>query len=122
METRYDSKDENPHRHSDVGQMKYLQQTLNSMNAFLLLLVMSYVVSHFKLLRMPWYRSMKPFRTNLQIFIKRHLCSLHYYFPGFENSSNNVMLIEMSRYICLYNFNTISLDFIYTIFKIKCYV
>ena len=39
----YSSTYENPHKYSEFGQMKDLQQTLKSMNAFLLPLVMSYV-------------------------------------------------------------------------------
>ena len=49
METHYSSENENPPHHSEAGQNKYLQQTLNSTNTFLLSLVMSYVGSRLKL-------------------------------------------------------------------------
>ena len=48
-------------KYSEDGQMKYLQKTLSSKNVFILLLVISYVVSRFKLLRMPSYSIMKPY-------------------------------------------------------------
>ena len=50
----------------EAGKIKYLQQILNSDNGFLLLLVMSYVGSRFKLLRMYCYKSMKPLSTKLK--------------------------------------------------------
>ena len=56
-ETHYKYADENPHCHSDAGQNKYLQQTLNSIDAFILSLLISHVGSCFKLLSMSWYRS-----------------------------------------------------------------
>ena len=37
----YSSEDENPPKYSEDGQIKYLKQTLNSINALLMLLVMS---------------------------------------------------------------------------------
>ena len=49
--------------------MKDLQQTLTSFNPNILLLLMSYGVSRFKFLSMCWYRSMKPFQTNLNLVI-----------------------------------------------------
>ena len=55
---------------------------------------------------MSWYSSMKPFRTNLKLVINKYLCILHYYLPGFKSSSNSVMLIETSRNISSYNFNS----------------
>ena len=107
-EINYSSGDENTPRHSEYIKMKYLQQTLNSMNAFLLSLLMSYVGSWFKLLRISWYRSIKPFQTNLKLVIKKYLCSLHESFPRVDSSSNDVMLIETSKYISSYNINSIS--------------
>ena len=74
MKNNYESEDEKPPRHSEVGQIKDLQQTLNLTNAFLMLLVLSYVRSCFKLLRMSWYKIIKQFRTNLKLVIKTHLC------------------------------------------------
>ena len=69
------SQDENPHLHSEARKIKYLQQTLNSINAFSMSLVMSNVGSRFKLLRMSWYRSMKTFRTNLKLVVKKTIVS-----------------------------------------------
>ena len=100
IENHYESEDENPPHHSETGKIKYLQKTLNSMNDFLLLILMSYVGSCFKLLRMHWYRSMKPFRTNLKLVIKKHLCTFYNSCPGVKFSSNCVMLNGMSKYIC----------------------
>ena len=105
-ETHYESEYENTPRHSVAGKNKYLQQTLKSNYDFLLLLVMSYVGSRFKLLRISWYRSMKPFRKNIKLVLKKKLCSLHHYFPGVESFSNDVMLSGASKYI----FYTISIQ------------
>ena len=91
--------------------MKYLQQTLNSSNAFLMFLVMSDVGSRFELLRMYSYRRMKPFRTNLRLVINKCVCSLDEFSPWVHSFSNGVMLIEMSKYISSYSFNSISFEF-----------
>ena len=115
----YESENEEPPHHSEFRQIKYLQQTLNSMNGFILSLLMSYVGSRFKLLRMHWCRSTKPFITNLKLVIKKHVCRLYDSFPGANYSSNNFMLSGMSKYICLYNFNKISFEFLHMIF-LKC--
>ena len=50
-EIHYEYEDENPRKYSEDGQIKYLNKTLNSMNSFLLFLVISYVGSRFKLFR-----------------------------------------------------------------------
>ena len=73
-------------RHSESGQIEYLQQTFNSMNSFITSLVMSYVVLRLILLRMSWYKIIKPFRRNLKLVIKKYLCSLYEYFPGADSS------------------------------------
>ena len=73
----FSSEDENPPKYNEDDQMKYLQQTLKSINDFIMSLVMSYVGSQFKLLRMSWYRIMKPFRNTLKFFIRKYLCSFH---------------------------------------------
>ena len=122
METHYESKDEKPHCYSESGKIKDLQQILNPINAFILSLLMSYAVSHFKLLNISWYRSMKPFIANLKLVIKKPLCIWHDYFIVFDYSSNNDMLNGMSMYICFYHFNTISFEFLYMIYFIKLYV
>ena len=77
METHYKYYDEKTPRQIESGKPKYLQQTLNSMNNFLLLSVMSCLGSHFKLLRMSWYINMKPLRTNLKLFINKYFCVTH---------------------------------------------
>ena len=92
VETHYDYDDENPPRHSKAGQPKYLQQTLISIIAFLLFLVMLYVGLGIKLLRLSWYKSMKPFRTNLKLVMEKNVCGIHDYFPGVDYSSNDFML------------------------------
>ena len=88
----------------------YLKQTLNSINVFLPSLVMSYVGPQLKLLSMYLYKSMTPFRMNFKLVIKKHWFRFHDYFPGFDSSSNDVMLSVMSKYICFYHFNTISFE------------
>ena len=100
MENHYEYEDKKPPHHSEAGQIIYLQQNLNSINAFLMSLVMSYVGSRFKLLTMSWYKNMIPFRTNFKLFIKKILCGVHDYFPGVDSSSNDDMLSRMSTYIC----------------------
>ena len=52
MENRYEYDGGNVPCQSEYGQLKCLQQTLNKNNDFILSLVMSYVGSRFKLLRM----------------------------------------------------------------------
>ena len=54
---------------------------------------------------------MKPFITNPELVIKKYLCSLHEYFPGFDSSLNDIRLSEISKYIYSYNFNSISFEF-----------
>ena len=54
---------------------------------------------------------------NLELVIKKYLCRLNEYFPGVDSSYNNVMLSETSKYICSYNLNKISFDYIYINFK-----
>ena len=61
METHCESKDKKPPCHSEAENFKYLQQTFNSINYSLLSLVISYVGSQFKLLRMSLYKNMKQF-------------------------------------------------------------
>ena len=81
------------------------------MNALIILLVMSCVGSQLELLRISWYKNIKTFRINMKLVMKKYLCSLYEYLPGVDYSSNDVMLIEMSKYISSYNLNTISIDF-----------
>ena len=65
----YEYDEVRPRKHSEDGQMKNLVQTLNLMNSFLLLLVMSYMGSRSKILRISWYSSIKLFQTNLKLVI-----------------------------------------------------
>ena len=57
----------------EYQQLKRLIYTLNSIGSFLISLVISFVGSHFRLLRMYWYTDMKPFHKNLILVIK-HVC------------------------------------------------
>ena len=93
----YSSEDENPRKYNKNFQMKDLQQALNSVNASLLSLVMSYVGSVFKLLRMSWFISMKQFLTNLNLVINKYVHILHESFPGVDYYSNDIILIEISK-------------------------
>ena len=65
---------------------------------------------------------MKPFRTNLKLVMKKYFCSLHKPYPGVDYFSNDFILSETIKYIFLYNLNTISFEYIYVFFKLKCYV
>ena len=85
----------NPRRYSEYGQMKYLTKTLNLLNAFLLQLVTSNVGSKFKILRMYWYSSMRPFRTNLKLVMNKNLFSWHVSFPGVDSSYIDLTLSGM---------------------------
>ena len=93
----YSSEDGNSPKYNEVDQVENLQQTVNSMNALLLSLVMSSVRSKFKLLRMSWYISIKLFRANLKLAIYIYLCSSREYFPEFESYSNNLILSEIGK-------------------------
>ena len=93
------------------GQYKYLKFTLNSMDPFLLLLVIYCLGSPFKILKTSWYTSMKPFWDNLDRVIKKYLCSLHDSFPGVDSYSNIQVLCGMSRYISSYNYILILFNF-----------
>ena len=68
-------------------QYKYLKYNLNSMTKFLLFLVISFLGPRLKIFRMSWYTSMKQFKDNLELVIKKYLCSLHYSFPGIDSKS-----------------------------------
>ena len=59
---------------------------------------------------------MKPFRTNPNLVINQHFCSLNDSFAGVDSSYNDIMLSVMSEYICLYNFNTIRFEYLYMTF------
>ena len=52
------------------------------MNAFLLSLVMYFLGSQFKILRMSWYDSMKAFQDNIVLVMNNYLCSLYVSLPG----------------------------------------
>ena len=67
------SDDENPPSHNEAGKPEGLQQTLNSINAFIMLLVISYVGKSFKLSWVSWYKIMKPFRKKPELGYKEIL-------------------------------------------------
>ena len=98
--------------------MKYLKQTLNSIDELLMSLVMSYVGSKFKVLSISWYISMKQFLTNMKLVINKYLCRWHKYFPGVDYSSNNIMLSGISKYISPQNYISIWFVFLYLLKKI----
>ena len=52
-------------------QSKYPDNILNPENAFLLSLVIFFLWSRFKILRMYWYKIMKPFWDNLVLVIEK---------------------------------------------------
>ena len=52
---------------------------------------------------------------------KKYLCRFYESSPGVEYYSNDIMLSKMIRYICSYNFNTISFICLYK-FLLKFYV
>ena len=95
----------NPRKYSEDGQMKYFKQTFNSMDYFIMSLVVSYVGSWSKSLRVYWYRSIKPFRTNLKLVLKEYLCIWHESFPGVDSYSSDLMSSGMIKYTSSYNFN-----------------
>ena len=95
----YEYDEEKPRKYSEDEQMKYLVKTLNSMNDFLMLLVMSYVGKQLKILRMYWYSSMKPFQTNLYLVMNKFLCSWNVSLPEVYYYYNDMMLSVTGRYI-----------------------
>ena len=97
METHYEYDDEKSPHHSMNGKSKDLQQKLKSINYFILALVMSYVGSCFKLIRIYWYKNMKPFRTNLKLVWKKFVYGMHGSFLGDDSSSNVFMLCGMRK-------------------------
>ena len=54
----------------------YLKYTLNSMNNFLISLVISFLGSGFNFLRKSWYASIKSFQDNLDLVIKKYICAV----------------------------------------------
>ena len=47
---------------------------------------------------MSWYKSMKPFRTNLKLVMEKNVCGIHDSFPVVDYSSNDFMLSGMIKY------------------------
>ena len=97
-----ESDDESPLRQSEYVQLKYLQHALNSINAFIMSLVITYMVSHIKLLYMSWYKNIKPFHFKLILVIKKYLCGMYDSFPGVDPSYNDLMLVGMGKYFLYY--------------------
>ena len=87
-----------------------------------MLLVISYVGSHLKLLWMSWYKSIKQLINNLKLIIKKDFCVMNGGFNGVEYYSNDFILIVMSKYICFYHLNTISFEFLYMIVSQTLYL
>ena len=91
------------------NQYKDLKYTLNSMNEFILLLVIYFMESWFKILRMSWYTSMKLFRDNLDLVIKKYFCSFHNSLPSIDPLQTNmcwlgwesIILLKISFQFCL---------------------
>ena len=69
IESYSESDNEKQHSHSEDEQLRNLKKTLNEIYAFLLSLVISYVVSRFKLLQMYWYKYMVSIHTKLKLVI-----------------------------------------------------
>ena len=61
-------------------------------------MVISFVGSWFKILRMSWYTFMTLFWDNLLLVMKKYFCRLHDSFPGIDYNSNKEVLIGMSNY------------------------
>ena len=79
QESWYDSEVKVLLKKSSDGK-KQLNLTLNSINVFPISLVITFVGSWYKILRISWYKYMTPFRENLQQVIKNYLCHfmIHY--------------------------------------------
>ena len=107
-----ESEQETLTKHSEDGQFKYLRHTLNWIIDFLLSLVMSFVGSRLKILRMSWYTIIIIFWTNLELIIKKYLCRLHDALPGVDYSSNIQMLSGISTQMFSYNYISIWFEFI----------
>ena len=77
------------------------------MNAVILLLVISFLGSQFKILRMSWYTYMKPFLDHLELVMKKYLSSVYDSFPGFDSYSIYQLLSGRSKYNYSYDFSSI---------------
>ena len=67
---------------------KFDDEYFNIMNSFLVSLVIYFVGSRFKFLRMSWYKCMTPFQHHLNLVIKKYLCPFHDSFPVIDYKSN----------------------------------
>ena len=56
---------------------------------------------------------MKAFRMDLKLVILKYLYILNKSFLWLNYFSNEVMLSEISKYICSYDLNTIGFDYLY---------
>ena len=83
---------------ADCKKIHFDYQCLKSMTPFILSLVIPFVGFKFKILRISWYKCMKPFRYNLQLIINKYLCQCHNSFPVIEYNSNQEVLSGMSKY------------------------
>ena len=89
---------ENPPCHSSDRWNKDLKQVCNSVSAFLLSLGMSCAGYSFNMLLMSWYNNIKPFRTNVKLFIFICVFVIKYFFPGDDSFCNYVILVVISKY------------------------
>ena len=62
-------------------------------------------------MRISSYESKKLSITNLKLGKNKNLCGFYYYFSVVVSIYNDVILSGKSKYICLYNFNTIDFEF-----------
>ena len=77
---------------------------LNSMNDFVLLLVIYFLGLRLKIFIIYWYISMNSFQDKLELVIKKYLCKFHDSFPGIDCISNEQVLIGMSKYNYSHNY------------------
>ena len=96
-----------------IFSIKKLENIFNSMNAFLISLVISFLGSQFKILRMSWYKSMKLFWDNLVLVINKYLWSLNHSFPGSDSISNEQVLSGTSKYNSSHNWISIFIWIVY---------
>ena len=59
---------------------------------------------------MSWYKSMKPLRKNLKLFIKEYLYGMNGYLPGVQSPYNDDMLKVMSKYLLIFHCENVIYD------------
>ena len=63
---------------------RFDDQYLKSITPFLLSLIISFLGSQFKILRMSWYKCMISFRDKLRLVMDKYLRQCHNSFPGID--------------------------------------